>query len=130
MNRTNPNRRLFLKTGVLFGASLLFQNPLNAFSTENTEGVLQPKSFTNNPNLKTILSAEKWKGTPLDAEGRFMNHEFPFRHTMAQALGWKFFKRNPQHNEKKRDTFKLPVLKTDAFLLHNRSEERRVGKEC
>ena len=119
MNKTNPNRRLFLKTGVLFGASLLFQNPLNAFPTENTEGVLQPKSFTNNPNLKTILSAEKWKGTPLDKEGRFMNHEFPFRHTMAQALGWKFFKRNPQHNEKKRDTFKQPVLKTDAFLLHN-----------
>jgi L-ascorbate metabolism protein UlaG (beta-lactamase superfamily) len=70
-------------------------------------------SFTSNPTLKNINPA--WKGTPLDQDGLFMNHEFPFVHKFGTVFKW-MTQKNPQKAEKKADTWKLPVVKDDFFL--------------
>ncbi|MEA5256332.1 MBL fold metallo-hydrolase [Arcicella aquatica] len=71
------------------------------------------KTRTNNPDLKTIL--DTWEGTPIDDEGRYMNHEFPFLPTFGSVFKWMTTK-NPQKQFKKEDTWRLPVIKDDAFL--------------
>ena len=70
-------------------------------------------SRTNNPDLKTILPA--WQGTPLDQDGRFMNHEFPFIHKFGTVFKW-MTQKNPQKQLKKEDNWKMPVVKDDSFL--------------
>ena len=71
--------------------------------------------YAANPYLATILPADRWPGTPVDARGRYMNHEFPFLQPASAVAKW-VLQRNPQRAEKKADPFRLPVLKTDAFL--------------
>jgi L-ascorbate metabolism protein UlaG (beta-lactamase superfamily) len=66
-----------------------------------------------NPDLKTILPS--WQGTPLDGNGRFMNHEFPFKQSLGQVFKW-MTQTNPQKKFKKEDTWKIPVVKDDSFL--------------
>ncbi len=66
-----------------------------------------------NPNLKTIKP--DWQGTPIDANGRFVNHEFPFSHDFFKLLKWQFG-RNPQGAEKRNDTGRLEVLDPTDFL--------------
>lgn len=56
-----------------------------------------------------------WKGTPLDQDGLFINHEFPT--TIDYKAIIKFLlQRNPQREIKKRDNWRIPVLKDDAWL--------------
>jgi hypothetical protein len=54
-----------------------------------------PSSFTSNPELPTIALPFEWKGTPLDAKGRFLNHEFVFINSFKEVLKWQTMK-NPQ----------------------------------
>jgi L-ascorbate metabolism protein UlaG (beta-lactamase superfamily) len=70
-------------------------------------------SRMNNPSLKTILPA--WKGTPMDSNGRFMNHEFPLNNKLGKAFKW-MLEKNPQKEIKKNDTWKMEVVKEDSFL--------------
>jgi L-ascorbate metabolism protein UlaG (beta-lactamase superfamily) len=69
--------------------------------------------YVSNENLKTIKP--NWQGTPIDANGRFVNHEFPFKHDFIGLMKWKFGQ-NPQAKEKKLDTERLEVLNPSEFL--------------
>jgi L-ascorbate metabolism protein UlaG (beta-lactamase superfamily) len=69
--------------------------------------------FVSNGNLRTIKP--NWQGTPIDANGRFVNHEFPFSHDVFKLLKWQFG-RNPQAIEKRNDTERLEVLDPTVFL--------------
>jgi L-ascorbate metabolism protein UlaG (beta-lactamase superfamily) len=70
-------------------------------------------NFACNPNLKAVKP--NWQGTPIDANGRFVNHEFPFKHDFIGLMKWQFG-RNPQAKEKKLDTERLEVLDPTDFL--------------
>ena len=84
----------------------------NLFGMPSTE-VPVVASHINNPDMKTILP--NWRGTPVDKNGRFMNHEFPGTQSFGDALKWTFEK-NPQKQIKKNDTWRMQVVKDDNFL--------------
>lgn len=69
--------------------------------------------YTSNPDLRTIR--EDWPGTPLDQHGLFINPEFPTVLSFWQILKF-LLQRNPQRKIKKRDTWRIPVLKDDSWL--------------
>lgn len=70
-------------------------------------------TYLSNPDLKTILTKDKWKGTPVDAAGGFVNHEYPFTPKFSEVWKWQTTK-NPQKAEKKKDTWRLhPASDTD-----------------
>lgn len=77
--------------------------------------------YTSNPALQTILPG--WKGTPLDQDGLFINTEFPTIIRYRDVLKF-MLQRNPQRELKKSDTWRLPVLKDDAWL--NQTQDRIV----
>lgn len=72
-------------------------------------------SHESNPALSTILPASQWPGTPVDAQGRFVNHEYPFLPEFKKLLAWQT-QANPQKAEKKTDTFRLGVQQDGSFL--------------
>ncbi|HSY61998.1 MAG TPA: MBL fold metallo-hydrolase [Cytophaga sp.] len=74
-----------------------------------------PSSFTSNPELPTITLPFEWRGTPLDAKGRFLNHEFAFINSFKEVLKWQTMK-NPQKEEKKNDVWKLNCIADNNFL--------------
>src|SRR4028119_2305404 len=69
--------------------------------------------YLENEQLKTFLPA--WKGTPLDAQGRFVNLHSPFKPSFTKVLRW-LTTRNPQRVEKIADTWRIQVRKDQAFL--------------
>lgn len=66
-------------------------------------------SYTNNPDLKTILSFKEYPGTPLDQKGLFVNEEYVFWPKFADVIKWQTTT-NPYKEEKKKDTSKLEVV--------------------
>jgi L-ascorbate metabolism protein UlaG (beta-lactamase superfamily) len=72
--------------------------------------------YSSNPELKTIKP--DWKGTPLDQDGRFMNHEYPFTHSYGTVFKW-MTERNPKREQKKKDTWRIEVLKNFDFISEN-----------
>jgi len=70
-------------------------------------------SYTSNPVLPTIKPG--WKGTPLDENGLFINHEYPWKLDYGQVLRY-LLHRNPQQAIKRQDTWRIPVLKDDRWL--------------
>lgn len=71
------------------------------------------KSCTSNPELTTVMPG--WPGTPLDQDGLFINPEYPTVLSLKEII--KFItQRNPQREIKKRDTWRIPVLKDDSWL--------------
>jgi len=70
-------------------------------------------NIRHNPELKTIKA--NWSGTPLDSKGRFVNVEFPFVPKLSEVLKWTLSK-NPQRQEKKKDTFRLKSVNDSSFL--------------
>lgn len=71
------------------------------------------KSHTSNPSLRTTI--KDWPGTPLDQDGLFIYPENPTIISFRQIV--KFLtQRNPQREQKKRETWRIPVLKNDAWL--------------
>lgn len=105
------HRRRFLVGGAAATAAGL----LAARAASATPSSLMPASFVSNPDLPTLLPADQWPGTPVDANGKFVNHEFPHVNRFSTVVRY-WVERNPQRAEKKADLFRLPVLKTDAFL--------------
>jgi L-ascorbate metabolism protein UlaG (beta-lactamase superfamily) len=70
-------------------------------------------SYTSNPVLATVKP--DWKGTPLDQDGLFMNHEYPWKLDFGEVLKF-IMHHNPQKEFKKHDTWRIPVLKDDRWL--------------
>lgn len=70
-------------------------------------------SYTSNPDLKTVLPG--WKGTPLDGDRRFINHEFPLELRFSDMLKV-VTEKNPQKEQKENNTWRIPVIKDDRFL--------------
>lgn len=69
--------------------------------------------YLENDALKTFLP--NWKGTPLDAQGRFVNLHSPFKPAFTQLLRW-LTTRNPQRAEKRADPWRINMRKDRAFL--------------
>ena len=82
----------------------------------STASSREEKKFLLNQELKTII--ENWNGNPLDADGNFINLEFPFKSTFYDFLKWQL-QPNPDKEEKKNDTFKLKVLNAQNFADSN-----------
>ncbi|MFN7118342.1 MAG: MBL fold metallo-hydrolase [Saprospiraceae bacterium] len=80
-----------------------------------------PAEYTSNPDLKTILPEEEWRGTPLDVEGNFVNHEYPFIPKFSELWKWQR-ETNPQKAEKKQDTWRLQASRDHDWLTN--------GKDC
>ncbi len=78
---------------------------------ETDEAVIE--KYVRNENLPTIKT--DWKGTPVDAKGRFVNYEFPFLPKMTDLLKWQM-SANPQKEEKQTDAERLKVLDPSEFL--------------
>ncbi|HKX84533.1 MAG TPA: MBL fold metallo-hydrolase [Pyrinomonadaceae bacterium] len=74
-------------------------------------------AVTSNPSLKTIKPG--WAGTPVDASGRFVNHEFPFLPKTTDLIRWKA-SGNPFKAEKQADTARLEVKDPTEFLSGDR----------
>lgn len=104
------HRRRFLVGGAATAASLLEAGAVFA-----NLPVPMPVSFVSNPDLQTLLPVNQWPGTPVDADGKFVNHEFPYVNRFSTVVRY-WLQPNPQRAEKEADSFRLPVLKTDAFL--------------
>lgn len=80
-------------------------------ASENDKAVIE--KYVKNENLPTIKS--DWKGTPVDAKGRFVNHEFPFLPKVKDLLTWQL-SGNPQKEEKQNDTTRLEVKNPTEFF--------------
>src|SRR5579862_500700 len=71
------------------------------------------KGYTSNPVLETVKP--DWKGTPLDEDGLFMNHEYPWKLSYGKIFRY-LMHRNPEREIKKQDSWRIPVLKDDKWL--------------
>jgi L-ascorbate metabolism protein UlaG (beta-lactamase superfamily) len=69
--------------------------------------------FVSNETAKTIKA--DWPGTPVDRQGRFVNHEFPFLPRTFDLLRWKLGS-NQFESEKASDQFRLSVHDPAEFL--------------
>lgn len=72
--------------------------------------------YVKNENLPTIKA--DWPGTPVDQNGRFVNHEHPFVPKFSGILKWTL-DGNPFEQAKKNDTARLEVKDPTAFLNSN-----------
>jgi L-ascorbate metabolism protein UlaG (beta-lactamase superfamily) len=70
-------------------------------------------SYTSNPVLETVK--HNWKGTPLDENGLFINHEYPWKLEYGKIFRY-LMHRNPLKEIKKQDTWRIPVIKDDQWL--------------
>ena len=70
-------------------------------------------TYTNNPDLHTFK--QDWKGTPIDDNNCFVNHEFPFTTHLGDVFKW-LTGDKPQKQEKKSDTFRLTTTDDASFL--------------
>ena len=77
--------------------------------------------YTSNPDLKTIALPFEWKGTPILDNGRFVNQQFPFNESFLELLKWQLQK-NPQREEKRKDTWRPEVVTNSHFL--------NAGEDC
>jgi L-ascorbate metabolism protein UlaG (beta-lactamase superfamily) len=75
------------------------------------------KSYTENPKLKTILSKDQWKGTPLDEHGRYINLWHPLELTVKMVIKWKL-SRNPYAAEKQEEKkhYSPTIIKDSSWL--------------
>lgn len=69
--------------------------------------------YVKNENLPTVKAG--WQGTPIDEDGRFVNHEHPFLPKILDLLKWQT-SGNPQKEEKQTDAYQLEILDSTEFL--------------
>lgn len=79
--------------------------------SENDKSVIE--KYVRNENLPTIKT--DWRGTPVDAKGRFVNYEFPYLPKIKDLLAWQL-SGNPQKEEKQRDATRLEAEDPTEFL--------------
>lgn len=68
----------------------------------------------NNPELRTILPPDAWKGTPVAANGRFTNIH-PFDIHFTDVLKWKMG-RNPYKAEKQQEKWAPQIVTDDSWI--------------
>ena len=78
-----------------------------------------PKGYLNNPGLATPKSPRGWKGTPIDANGRFQNLHHPFIPKFADVLRWKLLQKNPYKNLKKTELWNPEIHTDEGWLKEN-----------
>jgi len=66
-------------------------------------------------NYQLAVIRPSWKGNLLDSDNRFVDEEYPFLPKLSEVWKWKS-KRNPQHDEKRSDPFRLNVIHDLSFL--------------
>jgi hypothetical protein len=88
------HRRHFLRVGSVAAATGLV-----GVAGGQSRSPAVPARYVSNPGLATILPADRWPGPPVDARGRFINHEFPFLLTGGAVPKW-VLRRKPQRAEK------------------------------
>ncbi|MBK9155212.1 MAG: MBL fold metallo-hydrolase [Chloracidobacterium sp.] len=98
---------LALLVAVLFGAAFWSDSDSQVFS-----------GYRANEGLRTVKDG--WPGTPVDHEGRFINHEFPFLPKSLDLLKWQLGT-NKFAEEKERDNGRLEV-RAPSPLLSNRED--------
>ncbi|MCA1622932.1 MAG: MBL fold metallo-hydrolase [Acidobacteria bacterium] len=103
-------RKFLIAIAVVF-AFVLLTVLIAIVVSENDKAVIEKR--VRNENLLTIKS--DWKGTPVDAKGRFINHEFPFLPKVKDLLAWQL-SGNPQKEEKQTDAERLKILDPTEFL--------------
>jgi L-ascorbate metabolism protein UlaG (beta-lactamase superfamily) len=87
----------------------------SAYFYHQTERYVPVRSqFTRNPDLKDLLPAGQWPGTPLDQKGLFMNEQYPFWPKFAGLVKWQTEK-NPYRDQKKADPERLPVVQQPSL---------------
>ncbi len=74
----------------------------------------------NNPALQTIDLPFNWQGNPLDSKGCYVNLHHPFTTSFKDVLKWQRGPK-PQKQEKKNDTWKMPVHH-NRDVLHSRED--------
>ncbi|MEJ0056120.1 MAG: MBL fold metallo-hydrolase [Bacteroidota bacterium] len=103
MDRKKFIKRALILSGLLFAGNLMFRK----------KKLQTIESYTSNPALNTVM--QDWPGTPLDKDNRFVNLEHPWLPDYGQIA--KFLTQaNPQRDVKKNDTWRIPVIKDDAWL--------------
>jgi len=102
------NRKQFFKIGLGLSAILVASKFL--FAKKQVPVI---KAYTSNEVLKTVKP--DWRGTPLDQDGLFINHEFPWNPDYGQISKF-MVERNPQREIKKQDTWRIAVLKNTEWL--------------
>ena len=106
--------KLFKMKTVVISLSIIVISTVYLFMQkfEHSNGT---PSYINNPELQTILSETRWQGNFINEEGKFSNLEHPFKPTFSMA--WQMMREgNLQKEEKKNDTFRLPVINDLSFL--------------
>lgn len=71
--------------------------------------------YVHNPDLSYPDLPFEWKGTPLDRQGKFVNHEHRHIDSFREVLKWQLSK-NPQKTEKKNEKWRLEVMYNHDFL--------------
>jgi L-ascorbate metabolism protein UlaG (beta-lactamase superfamily) len=77
--------------------------------------------YVSNRLLTNLQLPFEWKGTPVDKQGRFVNHEIPHINSFRELLKWQLQK-NPQKAEKKATIWQPEIVSDNAFLSS--------GKDC
>lgn len=77
------------------------------------ESKIMVDRYVSNEKLETIKPG--WPGTPVEADGKFVNEEFPYEPKLTDLLRWKLGA-NPFKQAKKDDTERLEVKNPAAFL--------------
>lgn len=73
------------------------------------------KKYLDNPSLPYLDLPFDWQGTPIDKNGRFVNHEYVHNLGFRKVLKWQL-SRNPQKLEKKNDSWRLAIDNTSDFM--------------
>ncbi|GLU51306.1 MBL fold metallo-hydrolase [Dyadobacter frigoris] len=71
--------------------------------------------YLSNPDLKTPKAPEGWQGTPVDAQGRFMNLNHTFSAELKDVLRWKF-QRNPFKEQKREEIWNPVIFRDNSWL--------------
>lgn len=108
-------RRKIIKIGALILLVFIAAVLLILIQSEYDKSVIS--RYASNENLPTIK--DDWRGTPVDAQGRFVNDEIPFLPKMSDLLRWQL-SGNPFKAEKLNDTARLEVRDPTAFLQSER----------
>lgn len=86
-----------------------------------------PDSTSRVMSIDTLVTVKPgWVGTPVDEDGRFVNHEFPAQQDFNAFFLWQAWG-NPEAEAKKKDTFRLKTVNASAFLKSNEDGIVLVG---
>lgn len=71
--------------------------------------------YIDNPDLPYLKLPFEWDGTPINKNGKFVNHEHPHNESLKDLVKWMLM-RNPQSKEKKNDNWRLEIESKINFI--------------